>query len=202
MTRTSCPILLRYAIAFNNISVTLLHRGCDNDAIDAIQHACQTLKIIVKVKHNPTKRPSRKAVERLCTDYEVDIRRFIAASQSSVIPKEENDTSTSIVMKHHHIHIIYLNDNVMTYHDIVNRNRIIRPGFIYPIHLEYSYFDTIHMKLVMAIHLYNFALNLYQVKCFVLSSSMRPNTTTSDTTTTSPTTTPFQGSNQATTILL
>jgi hypothetical protein len=40
-------IILRYAIALNNISITLFHRGYEKDAMKIIQQSCQAMKIII-----------------------------------------------------------------------------------------------------------------------------------------------------------
>lgn len=137
---TAPNIVLRYVVALNNISVTLLYRGCYDEAIETMKCVCAITKKFVSEPCDNISFSNDEMVNIL-NQYSLGIQR-LANSKANF--NESNDTIN--------VHIVYLSNNC------INMDDINKKDTIYPILMEYIDFDNINIASLVSIQLYNFAL--------------------------------------------
>jgi hypothetical protein len=171
MMCTQYQMILRNAIALNNMSVSFFQRGSCQDAIDTMQLACEMIKIIVaspsfdnneknhktepsssNTKNTNVLTVSNEVIQRMDTEYKLRIQRLLDCDK----------TCNTMGTTKYHVRVIVLNDHE-TLHPffsyIHDKNINVSNQLVYyPIRLEYSNMDGINLEVLLSIQLYNFAM--------------------------------------------
>lgn len=137
---TTPNIALRYVVALNNISVSLLHRGCYDDAIETMKSVCTIMKKCVSEPYDILS-ATKDEMASIINQYRLGIQRL---ANSKVHCNGNNDNFN--------VHIISLSNNCINIDDINSKDTV------YPFRIEYIDFDNINLISLLSIQLYNFSL--------------------------------------------
>jgi hypothetical protein len=139
--------LIRYAVALNNNSVTLLHRGCCKEAIEAIKRAVEVVQQLVVSDNNTLENgmvTNGITVAHVATEYEMNCI-YLDPSKSCHIAAPTSFT------KHVNVIVVYDQEIVpttMNMDDVMNRNN---ESSIFLIRLEYSCVDMIDLDFILSV---------------------------------------------------
>lgn len=152
-------LLVQYAIALNNVSVTLLQHGQSDEAIEAMKHSCNIMKVVLSTQDDSS-HVSDEIVQSIKSEYDIAIQRLAQSNPGGILDNE----------------IMHVNVVVFNGHEVMNGKECVSTsstsGIINLIRFECLGFDSVNLELFVSIQLYNWALmHLYKAKLCDISSN-------------------------------